>query len=305
MREFLRSIDELAWKSVTEGWKKPTVAKEGKHVEIEEGEWTVPQKNCIALGEPISNEKLVRKVLRSLPRKFAYKVAAIEEAKEIKSMRLDELMGSLRAFEMNLEDEDSSSKKRDTMNNMVLITKNFSRMLKRVNKQSSRRSNNRRQSSGNPQQDRNSNIEDKGNWYFDSGCSRHMTGDCSVVQNLKAYSSDFVTFGDGKRGKVIGKGKLIVEGMPKLMKAMLVDGLIANLISISQLCDDDMTVVFTKESCRVMNKNNDLFMEEKRSADNCYQLHVPTQCSLTCQRTSIEESEISYQKLSHINFRNL
>ncbi|KAH6756238.1 peroxin 19-1 [Perilla frutescens var. hirtella] len=126
--------------------------------------------------EPISNEKLVRKVLRSLLRKFAYKVAAIEEAKDIKSMRLDELMGSLRRFEMNLDDEDSSSRKRgialktevsedvpehiqkqksvfylDTMNNMVLITKNFSRMLKRVNKHSSRRSNNRRQSSSNPQ----------------------------------------------------------------------------------------------------------------------------------------------------------
>ncbi|KAH6826501.1 DNA binding protein SWC2 [Perilla frutescens var. hirtella] len=48
-------------------------------------------------------------------------------------------------------------------------------------------------------------VEDKGNLYFDSGYSRHMTGDCSVVQNLKACSSDFVTFGDGKRGKVMGK----------------------------------------------------------------------------------------------------
>ncbi|KAH6813560.1 hypothetical protein C2S51_022578 [Perilla frutescens var. frutescens] len=112
-------------------------------------------------------------------------------------------------------------------------------------------------------------VENKGNWYFDSGYSRHMTRDFSVVQNLKACSSDFVTFGDGKSGKVMGQ------------------------------------VVFTNESYKVMNKNNDLFMKGKRSADNCYQLHVPTQYSLTCQRTSIEESEIWHQKLGHINFRNL
>ncbi|KAH6785269.1 hypothetical protein C2S51_037724 [Perilla frutescens var. frutescens] len=37
---------------------------------------------------------------------------ALGEAKDIKSMRLDELMGSLRTFKMNLEDEGSSSRKK-------------------------------------------------------------------------------------------------------------------------------------------------------------------------------------------------
>ncbi|KAH6781994.1 hypothetical protein C2S51_007287 [Perilla frutescens var. frutescens] len=177
IRAFLRLIDELAWKSVTEGWEKPTVAKEGNLIstcETAKAAWDILETTFEGTSS----------VLRSLPKKFAYKVAAIEEAKDIKSMRLDELMGSLRMFEMNLEDEDSSSRKRgialktevsedvpkhvqkqktvldpDTMNNMVLITKNFSRMLKRVNKQSSRRSNNRRQPSGNSEQDRNSSTE--------------------------------------------------------------------------------------------------------------------------------------------------
>ncbi|CAM8971606.1 unnamed protein product [Rhodiola kirilowii] len=48
-----------------------------------------------ALGEPMSEEKLVRKVLRSLPRCFAMKALTIKEANDVKNMRLDELMGSL------------------------------------------------------------------------------------------------------------------------------------------------------------------------------------------------------------------
>ena len=38
-----------------------------------------------ALGEKIPEEKLVRKVLRSLPKRFIYKVTAIEEAKDIRT----------------------------------------------------------------------------------------------------------------------------------------------------------------------------------------------------------------------------
>jgi len=38
------------------------------------------------LGEKLSAEKLVRKILRSLPKKFDMKVTAIEEAQDITNM---------------------------------------------------------------------------------------------------------------------------------------------------------------------------------------------------------------------------
>ena len=65
---------------------------------------------AFALGEKFSEEKLVRKTLRSLPKRFAYKVTAIEEAKDVRRMKLEELMGSLRTFEMNLEEEKGDQK---------------------------------------------------------------------------------------------------------------------------------------------------------------------------------------------------
>ena len=42
----------------------------------------------------------------------------------------------------------------------------------------------------------------KEDWYFDSGCSRHMTGIKTLLEDMKSYSSKFVTFGDGARGKI-------------------------------------------------------------------------------------------------------
>ncbi|MCI73770.1 gag-pol polyprotein, partial [Trifolium medium] len=39
-------------------------------------------------------------MLRSLPKKFDMKVSAIEEAKDISDMKLDELVGSLQTYEV-------------------------------------------------------------------------------------------------------------------------------------------------------------------------------------------------------------
>lgn len=56
----------------------------------------------ICLGEKILEERLVRKVLRSLIKRFNVRVIAIEEAHDIASMKVDELFGSLLTSEMSL-----------------------------------------------------------------------------------------------------------------------------------------------------------------------------------------------------------
>ena len=52
------------------------------------------------LGKKIPEEKLIRKVLRTLPERFTYKVVAIREEKNLETMKLEELIGSLHTFEM-------------------------------------------------------------------------------------------------------------------------------------------------------------------------------------------------------------
>ncbi|KAA0067564.1 Retrovirus-related Pol polyprotein from transposon TNT 1-94 [Cucumis melo var. makuwa] len=45
-------------------------------------------------------------------------------------------------------------------------------------------------------------------WYFDSACSRHMTGNRSLFTELEECASGHVTFGDGAKGKIIAKGNI-------------------------------------------------------------------------------------------------
>ncbi|MBA0556211.1 hypothetical protein Golob_026329, partial [Gossypium lobatum] len=56
------------------------------------------------LGERVFELKQVYKVLKLLPEQFAIKVTITNEAKEITSLRLDKLIGSLQTFELNLEE---------------------------------------------------------------------------------------------------------------------------------------------------------------------------------------------------------
>ncbi|PNX54502.1 gag-protease polyprotein, partial [Trifolium pratense] len=55
--------------------------------------------NFDILGEKMDDEKLIRKILRSLTKKFDMKVTAIEEAQDITKMKVDELIGSLQTYE--------------------------------------------------------------------------------------------------------------------------------------------------------------------------------------------------------------
>ncbi|KAK2396121.1 gag-protease polyprotein [Trifolium repens] len=113
-------------------------------------------------------------------------------------------------------------------------------------------------------------VSYKEDWYFDSGCTRHMTGEGRFLVDIKSYTSNYVTFGDGAKGQIMGIGKLINNGLPKLDNVLLVKGLKANLISISQLSDQGCKVNFSKNECLVTNDKGELIMKGARSKDNCY-----------------------------------
>ena len=54
------------------------------------------------LGETIPEPKIVRKVLRSLPKRFHAKITAIEESKDIDKIPLTKLVGNLQTYELGL-----------------------------------------------------------------------------------------------------------------------------------------------------------------------------------------------------------
>ncbi|WJZ85633.1 hypothetical protein VitviT2T_005156 [Vitis vinifera] len=55
-----------------------------------------------ALGKTFTEVEKVMKILRSLPRKWETKVTAIQEAKDLTKLSLEELIGSLMTYEIEL-----------------------------------------------------------------------------------------------------------------------------------------------------------------------------------------------------------
>ena len=60
------------------------------------------------LGEKIKDAKVVRKILRSLPKSFWAKVTAIEESKDLDEIKIQELIRSLQTYELGLPSHKSS-----------------------------------------------------------------------------------------------------------------------------------------------------------------------------------------------------
>jgi len=58
--------------------------------------------SMVSLGKPISDVKLIQKILRSLPERFWIKVTTIEENKDLEEMNIAELVRSLQTYELSL-----------------------------------------------------------------------------------------------------------------------------------------------------------------------------------------------------------
>ena len=79
-----------------------------------------------------------------------------------------------------------------------------------------------------------------------------MTGNRSKFITLDEKKSGNVTFGNDKSGKIKGKGLVNIEnGRGKAQDVLFVDGLKANLLSVSQMCDKGCEVLFRAEDCEV------------------------------------------------------
>ena len=73
--------------------------------------------SLIGLGKIYTQVEMVRKILRSLTPQWEKKVTAIEEANDLSTLTVENLIGNLMAYEVQLEDRKTES---DTKNKKVL-----------------------------------------------------------------------------------------------------------------------------------------------------------------------------------------
>jgi hypothetical protein len=83
-----------------------------------------------------------------------------------------------------------------------------------------------------------------------------------MTENKKWFSSltplshkEYATFGDDKKGKVLGIGVIKVNDFFTLNDVALVDRLRYNLLFVSQLVDPDLSVLFCKSDSHVLDSS--------------------------------------------------
>ncbi|XP_074306191.1 uncharacterized protein LOC141641430 [Silene latifolia] len=146
-------------------------------------------------------------------------------------------------------------------------------------------------------------LKENNIWYLDSGCSRHMTGNVNLFLSKRTLHGGFVTFGDNKKGKVIGIGKVGISSSSAIGDVYLVSGLKHNLLSISQLCDKGNKVVFHSDSCRIIIEGTRNVVLEGQRVKNVYKLDlnkVPSN-SFTCMKVTVDDPCLWHKRLAHIN----
>ncbi|XP_019183756.1 PREDICTED: uncharacterized protein LOC109178675 [Ipomoea nil] len=141
-------------------------------------------------------------------------------------------------------------------------------------------------------------------WYVDSGCSRHMTGDKTMLSNFKEVDGPKVIFGGENSGKTRGKGDIIKQGIT-IQDVSYVDGLKFNLLSTSQFCDKGYKVEFSKNECKIVNTKDGKIALTGQRKKKMYVISWNSSNANVCfvAKSNADLSQEWNNKLSHLNLK--
>ncbi|GJU92454.1 putative ribonuclease H-like domain-containing protein [Tanacetum coccineum] len=150
---------------------------------------------------------------------------------------------------------------------------------------------------------------------FDSGCSRHMTGNKFYLSDYQNIDGGFVAFARSpKGGKITRKGK-IRTGKLDFEDVYFVKELNFNLFSVSQMCDKKNSVLFIETECLILSFDFKLLNESQillkvPRQNNMYSFYlknVVPSGGLTClfAKATIDESNLWHRRLGHVNFKTM
>ncbi|XP_068466509.1 uncharacterized protein [Phaseolus vulgaris] len=111
-------------------------------------------------------------------------------------------------------------------------------------------------------------------WYLDSGCSKHMTGDLTKFTSLNFKAEGHVTYGDNNRGRIIGRGTVGTGSSTTIENVLYVEGLRQSLLSISQLCDKGYKVNFKSNGCTISHDSSGKVLFTGKRVNNIYLLDI-------------------------------
>ncbi|GJU45271.1 integrase, catalytic region, zinc finger, CCHC-type containing protein [Tanacetum coccineum] len=139
---------------------------------------------------------------------------------------------------------------------------------------------------------------------IDFGCTKHMTGNLTLLCNFVEKYLGTVHFGNDQFAPILGYGDL-VQGNITINRVYYVEGLNHNLFLIGQFCDADLVVAFRKSTCFVRDlQGKDLLIGNRGSDLYKISLQETTSSNPIClmAKASPTQAWLWHQRLSHLNF---
>ena len=130
-----------------------------------------------------------------------------------------------------------------------------------------------------------------------------MTGNRSLFKVFESKKGGNVTFGDWSKSQIKGKETISLPGLTNIANVLYVEGLRVNLLSISQICDQDFMVVFSKGKCFVLNESRKKLISGVHTLDNCYGL-VPN-VDIVCNSIHLPNKDLWHQRMGHASYKHL
>ncbi|KAG2718626.1 hypothetical protein I3760_03G228000, partial [Carya illinoinensis] len=117
-------------------------------------------------------------------------------------------------------------------------------------------------------------------WFLDSSCSNHMCSNKEYFSDFDGIFRDSVKLGNNTSMAVLGKGnvRLQVNGLIQIITCVFyVPELKNNLLSIGQLQEKGLIVLFQNGKCKVFHSHKGLIMDTKMTSKKMFVLHAISQ----------------------------
>nr|GEW76002.1 uncharacterized mitochondrial protein AtMg00810-like [Tanacetum cinerariifolium] len=138
----------------------------------------------------------------------------------------------------------------------------------------------------------------------DSGCTKHMTGNISLLCNFVEKYLGTVRFGNDQFAPILGYRYLVPRNIT-INRVYYVEGINHNLFSVGQFYDADLEVAFRKSTCFVRDlQRNDLITDNHGSDLYTISLQDTTSSTPIClmAKASPTQACLWHRRLSHLNF---
>ncbi|XP_024984146.1 uncharacterized protein LOC112520048 [Cynara cardunculus var. scolymus] len=222
-------------------------------------------------GESISDRRVVEKILRSLTRKFEYVVVAIEESKDLSTLSLETLLGTLQSHELRMRQFDTNTLEHAFQTHTSWETS---------------------------PSDKQKNMDP----------SREESSTSFKGKGREESDKKDVRTGDDKKLSVCGSGEVAVKiknKEKKIPNVFYVPRLKHNLLSVGQLVLKGYKIVFKEESCEVYDPKGILIGKVTMTENKMFPIKFTNEDFFSLTMNIKDSSLLWHNRFGHMSLNTL